>query len=195
MGRRDDRTSAFIDALLKVVMVSGTVSVALLAPNAVQMLDKPLQRAFKSLDKRAREREWRRIVTQMKYNGLIKGNYEFGLKLTEKGQRRLKSAEIESINIKSPKNWDRQWRILFYDIPEKHKYERDTLTRRLRELGFYQMQRSAWIHPFPCREEVFEVTRACEVNKYVTYVESGYIDNQEKLIELFKTRYQSVNFN
>ena len=55
MGRKTNR-SAVIDGVLKLVVVGGVTTTVLLAPNAVQMFDKPLRKFFNKMDRRARER-------------------------------------------------------------------------------------------------------------------------------------------
>jgi len=49
--------------------------------------------------------------------------------------------------IKKP--WDRQWRLVVFDIPEKERRTRDLIRNKLRELGLAPIQRSVWISPLP----------------------------------------------
>lgn len=48
------------------------------------------------------------------------------------------------------KRWDRQWRIVSFDIPQKHKPIRDVLRNLLIRAGFKQVQKSVYIHPYAC---------------------------------------------
>lgn len=52
--------------------------------------------------------------------------------------------------------WDRLWRIVFYDIPEKEKRIRVGLQRKLVELGFGQLQESVYVSPFDLAEDIRE---------------------------------------
>ncbi len=165
----------------------------LVAPNAVQVLDKPAARLLKKLDKRSREREVRRVVYYMKRRGLIKyatEDYEHGITLTETGKQYLKQRDFESLAIPRPAQWDKQWRLIFFDIPETQKSSRDRLTRKLRQLGFQQLQRSIWIHPFPCQVEIETVTETVGVRRFVTYLEISGIAAEEQLKERFATTLQ-----
>lgn len=188
---RNDRTSAVIDGILKLLAAGTFVSTVLLAPNAVQALDKPFAHLFKKLDKRAREREIRRILAYMKSRGLIKltaDNYEHGIVLTEKGKRRAEHADFVRLEIAKPKKWDKHWRLVLFDIPERSRKERVSFTRKLRQLGFQQLQQSAWVHPYPCREEIEIVTHYYGLSRYVSYLETNGIDNQQRLLERFKNQ-------
>lgn len=181
-----NKTSPIIDAMLKLIVTTGTLGVAIVAPNAVQVLDKPLAKFFKSMDKRSRQRELQRLIYYMNQQQLITRDYEHGLKITTKGKQRLARTNLNGIKIAKPKHWDRKWRLIFFDIPEKQKTGRDSLTRKLKDLGFYQLQRSVLVHPFPCREEIMTITAAYGLNRFVSYVETDHIDQQQLLIKKFR---------
>lgn len=181
-----DRTAAIVDGILNLAITGSAIAAGLLIPNLLIGLEKPLNVFWKHLDKRQRERELRRVVSYMKSNNLLRGDYEHGLQITAKGRERLKKVGFEKLLITAPKTWDKKWRIVFFDIPESKKYARDMLTSKLKLLGFYQLQKSAWVHPFPCREIIEKVAAYYGVDSYVSYVDVTYIDNQEKLKERFK---------
>ena len=182
---KHSNTSAVIDGLLNFVVLGGTLSLGIIAPNSIQALDKPLQKYFQAMDKRQRNRELQRLTTYMKRKNLLENDYQHGLVLTKKGYDRARKSNINSLKIDTTIKWDHTWRIVLYDIPENHKNGRDTLTRKLRNLGFYQLQRSVWIHPFPCRREIEVLTAYCGIEKYVSYIETTYIDKQEILLKKF----------
>lgn len=185
-GRRNDRTSAIIDNVLRLTITTGAIGAGLLIPNLLVALEKPLDIFWKHLDKRERERELRRALVYMKSRKLIQTDYDHGLQITQKGKNRLAKLDLDKIVIPKPKTWDRKWRLVFYDIPEEHKTGRNALVSKLNELGFYQLQRSAWLHPFPCREAVEAITTAYSIDPYITYVETSYIDNQTRLVQKFQ---------
>lgn len=186
MGRNQN-SSAVIDGLLRLALSGGILATVLIAPNAVQALDKPTRKYLQHLDKRARERKLKKLAAYMKYKGLIKGNYEHGLNITDKGRERLKRAAFDNLSIQKPKKWDKNWRIVFYDIPEEKKIARNALSLKLRQTGFQQLQRSVWVHPFPCRQEIEIIALNHEVERYITYIETTHIDKQKALIERFNS--------
>jgi DNA-binding transcriptional regulator PaaX len=122
----------------------------------------------------------------MKSRNLIETeDYQHGITITEKGMQRLQQKDIQNMKIPLPDQWDGNWRLVFFDIPEKYKKRRNALTSKLRELGFQKLQKSVWIFPFPCREEIRTVTGHYGVNQYVTCIETSYIDNAEALKKRF----------
>lgn len=186
---KNDTTSAIIDGILRFTLTSGTIAAGLVIPNLLIGLEKPLEAFWKQLDKRERERELRRVVSYMKSNQLLKGDYEHGLKITDKGHERLNQLDFDNLKIKPVMKWDGLWRLVIYDIPEKQRVGRKTLKKKLNELGFYQLQRSAWLHPFPCRKIIEAVTSRYKIDQYVSYIKTSHIDNQQLLIQKFRKKY------
>lgn len=184
MPRRTE-TSDVIDGLLRMLATGAITGVMLIAPNAIQLLDKPLKRYFDNLDADKREREYRRTLNYMHQRQLVRGDYEHGLEITDKARARLEKAAIDTLKIEAPKRWDRRWRMIFYDIPERHKASRDQLAFKLRQIGCQQLQRSVWIHPFPCEEEVNSLAIAFDLTQYVTYLETVHINNEKALVKRF----------
>lgn len=187
--RSRDLSAALVDGIIRFVASGGMLTTALLAPNAVQLFDKPLMQLFDSMDKRAQQRELRRIMHYMKSRGLIKydpKDYEHGIVLTKEGKKRLKRIDFSDIAIEKPKSWDGRWRAVFFDIPESEKNKRNLLNKKLHQLGFKQLQFSILIHPFPCREEIEVVCEYLGVRKYVSYVELVHIDSEKVLKKQFK---------
>lgn len=186
---RNETTSAIIDSLLKFLLIGGLLSTAVFTPNAVQALDKPLQRYYKKLDYRQKNREYRRYLAYMRRQGLISftaEDYEHGIQITKKGRRRAKRYNFDVLALANGKKWDGRWRIILFDIPENKKYSRDRLSRTLKRLGMVRLQKSVWVYPFECREEIESLTDYLKVNKYTSYLEAGYIEGQAKLKKRFR---------
>ena len=139
--------------ILQTVEVTGVVSVILLAPNVL--------RAMKALGliPSLRHKEYIKTArTRLARDGLIKlenGNAE----LTAKGEAVLRRLELINYRIKEPRRWDKKWRLLVFDIPEKKKKVREEIRRILRGIGFTRLQDSVWLYPYPC-EEVVELLKA-----------------------------------
>lgn len=183
-------TSALVDGILKTGLLVGVVGAGLMAPNAIVAFDKPVRMILDSLDKRSREREFRRVCKYMMRQGLLKGEYQHGLQITNKGVKRLKDKmnSLKGVSIPQGLYWDNTWRLVVYDIPEIKKNARSSFSRFLKRQGFWQLQRSVWVYPLGCRDEVEFVAYKLGVDRYVTYLESGYIDNQQELVRFFENR-------
>jgi len=90
--------------------------------------------------------------------------------LTNSGQKRVREYSIDTLKIKKPEKWDGKWRILMFDIPSKPKIynnARESLRNKIKDLGFFQVQKSAWAYPYECEDELLFVAEAFEVQKYI----------------------------
>lgn len=101
--------------------------------------------------------------------------------LSEKGQKRVLAFDIDNLKIKKPAKWDGIWRLIIYDIPHRRRRVRDTLRYKLKELGFYEWQKSVFVCPFPCRDEIDFVIEFFEIRPYVRYAELSNPTNEAEL--------------
>ena len=101
--------------------------------------------------------------------------------LTEEGRKRVLSFQIDSMKINRPAKWDRKWSLVTYDIPEKKKPAREALREKFKELGFYEWQKSVFIFPFPCRDEIDFLTEFFEIRSHVRYAELINPTNEAEL--------------
>ncbi len=89
------------------------------------------------------------------------------VRITKKGETKLRAFDIELIKIKKQTKWDGKWRLVMYDIPIRFTKGRESLRYHLKELDFYQFQKSAWICPYPCEDEIIFIADFYGVGKYV----------------------------
>ena len=107
------------------------------------------------------------------------------VKLTERGKRLLKTNQLEEIQIeKTP--WDGIWHVVCYDIPNTLAKERNTLRRQFKGWGFYMLQKSMWVYPYKCKEEVALVAKEHGVAQYIYYLNTDDLPIAEKLKRYFK---------
>lgn len=93
---------------------------------------------------------------KLKKRGLIKiskRNGQLYIHLTEEGSKKAGKYQINDLKIKNPKKWDGKWRILIFDIREKHRIKRDALRGKLKELGLFKLQDSVWVYPHDFKKE------------------------------------------
>lgn len=189
-----EMTSKIIDEIIRFGAFSSSLTASLIAPKLMQALDTPLRKLFYKLDDREREREIQRVVRYMKQQGLLAGSYEHGLQLTEKARRRLAKADFENLHVEPRDIWDKRWRIIIYDIPEHQKTARDALGHHLLRFGCFQLQKSTWITPFPCREAIAILCAHYRVDQCATYFEALNLNNEAALIARFKHKYPTTRF-
>lgn len=105
--------------------------------------------------------------------------------LTDGGKKKALTYHIEKIKIPEMKKWDNKWRIVFFDIPEIYRGARKSLVYSLRQAGFYALQKSVFIHPFKCSDELDFIIEFWGVREYVRVAEADTIDNELHLKDHF----------
>ncbi|OGZ73039.1 MAG: CRISPR-associated endonuclease Cas2 [Candidatus Staskawiczbacteria bacterium RIFCSPLOWO2_01_FULL_38_12b] len=130
------------------------------------------QKIVKSL---RRLRENKLIILQEKEDG------KFIIQLTKKGKRKIKEINIEKLEITKQKVWDKKWRIVAFDIPEKKKNGRDALRQKLQELNFYQLQKSVFVCPYPCEKEVHFLSEFFDIGDFVNIIIADNIYDDVRL--------------
>jgi len=99
--------------------------------------------------------------TNQKKGPIIKG-------LTKKGKLKALEYYFNNLMVDS-KKWDGKFRILVFDIPEKLRKGRNALRWKIRRWGFRELQKSVFIIPYECKEEIDFVVDFFELKKYVHY--------------------------
>ena len=105
--------------------------------------------------------------------------------LTDLGKQHALTYQIDEIKVPKMKKWDQKWRIVTFDIPEKFKKARDALSRTLKRMGFYQLQKSVFIHPFECNNEINFVIEFFGLRRFVRIIIAERIDNEVELKKIF----------
>jgi len=126
-----------------------------------------------------RLRKSRFVIVQEKENG------EFLVELSEKGKRRVIEMQFATLKIERLKKWDGIWRIVIYDIPDRKKRARDALRNKLVELGFYQLQKSVWVFPYPCTPEIEFIVELFDLYPFIHIIQATDIQNDLKLQKHF----------
>ncbi len=173
--------------LLMTVALGGIVFAGALAPvmlvfsrsfkKSRKYSDQQLKNAFYNLKKR----NLVEIIQEL--DGKIK------VKLTNNGKERIREFSLETLSIKKPLKWDKKWRILIFDIPSKPKIfnqAREALRSKIKELGFFQMQKSTWIFPYECEDEILLIAELYHVQKYIEIITAERILHGEVMKRRFK---------
>ena len=162
---------------LEVISNAGLIGVALIAPNVL--------RSMKSLGLIPYKRQNESIIISR--NRLIKKKYvEFHqgkLRITGAGRAFLNEEMVrKKIFDKKNKKWDKKWRVLIFDIPDKRTLVRNQIRRNLRSVGFMRLQNSVWVYPYDCEDFVTLLKAKLKIGKDVLYliVEELEYDKQVK---------------
>ncbi|OGI68292.1 hypothetical protein A2738_02430 [Candidatus Nomurabacteria bacterium RIFCSPHIGHO2_01_FULL_42_15] len=129
------------------------------------------------------------VIYSMKRQKLIEYIYDKNgktiVKITKKGESRLRAFDIDLMKINKPKRWDGKWRLVMFDIPMRFTKGREALRHHLKELNFFQFQKSAWVCPYPCEDEIIFIADFFGIGKYVEVLTAESILRDEKLKKHF----------
>ena len=105
--------------------------------------------------------------------------------LTENGREVLLRFNYEDLKVKTPKIWDRNFRVIVFDIPETKRSARDSLREKMKELGFIRFNDSVWVYPYPCQKEIDFIANYWGIGKYVHFILASDITNRDLLEKSF----------
>lgn len=100
------------------------------------------------------------------------------LVLTNDGKQKALTYDLEKIKIKHPKIWDKKWRVVLFDIPNDRKKLRDILRRHLKNLEFYEFQKSVFVHPYDCKDEIDYLVEFYSLRAFVRFIIADSVDNE-----------------
>ena len=172
-------------AILSTIATVGVLSVAVFAPNALQVL--------KSFGIKPKNK-WQKYninhsIRRLKDHGFIcfektqRGNF---VRLTQKGEDRLRKFELMGYKLKKPKKWDKKWRMLIFDIKEERKGTRDKIRFTLKRIGFLRLQDSVWVYPYDCEDLVTLMKADFKIGKDLLYLIVHTIEGDSKIKNYFK---------
>ncbi|PIR57945.1 MAG: hypothetical protein COU71_01340 [Parcubacteria group bacterium CG10_big_fil_rev_8_21_14_0_10_38_31] len=172
--------------ILKTIALAGLISMAVLAPNALQALD-----IFYDRDKRKynKKQYLNKSIERLKAGGYIEfknRNGKIFVSLTEKGKEKWLKYQLGETVIKKPRKWDQKWRIIVFDIKEERRGSRDLLRKELVNLGFVKLQNSVWVYPYECESVVIMLKSYLKTGKDILYVIAEKIENDKWLKKEFR---------
>lgn len=166
--------------ILGTIATAGILSVVAVAPNALQALGM-FGVGKKNGSRFAIENSRRRLVR----HGLLEYEKKGFLRLTSKGEAKLRQLELHEYKIKKPKRWDTKWRVLIFDIREERKALREKIRLTLRAIGFMRLQDSVWVYPYDCEDLITLLKADFKVGKDLLYLIVDKIENDTELKKQF----------
>ena len=183
-SKRTHRTN-LQKTILSVIFAVGGLSVALVAPKMTKILAKFEPDFLKS---KFQKYSFNRSFARLKGAGLIffektaKGNF---VRLTPKGEAKLRRLEFLNYKIKKPKHWDGKLRILAFDIKEERKSVRNKVRHTLSQIGFVRLQDSVWVYPYDCEDLIMLLKADFKIGRDLIYIIADSIENDKNLRNAF----------
>lgn len=170
--------------ILITVATAGILTVAVLAPNALQFLNPFLKQKKKYNLKYYLNQKAKKMIQ----DGLLKIETEAGkefIALTQKGKNQLLYYQIKE---KKKPRWDGKWRVVIFDVWENARSKRNLLRMEIKTFGFIQLQRSVWIYPYECAEFIELLKTDLSFGKNIRYMVVARLDYDENLRKHFSLK-------
>lgn len=119
-------------------------------------------------------------ATRLTKNGLVvfsEGRYI----LSKEGINILERWRRNDFSFPKPKRWDKKWRIVIFDIPEKRKRTRDEIRGILVSAGFQKLQDSVWVYPYDCEDIIGLLKTDYGIGRDMLYIIADQIENDRYL--------------
>ena len=183
-SRTNRRLGAFQTAALAVVAIGVVVFIASTAPNAAQLL-----RFFPGYKKGARFNfQVKSALSRLVAKGLVvfveKGGKRYA-RITEKGKHML-DLETARMQVVKKKRWDRRWRLVIFDIPERRRSVRIRLRKFMASCGFERLQDSVWAYPYDCEDLIALVKAEFRIGADALYLIVEQMEHDKHLREHFR---------
>jgi DNA-binding transcriptional regulator PaaX len=175
------RASKVQKTILQTIAAAGVLGVALLAPNAVKIINPLINKSGLRNKKRSINISRSRMINK----GLIEYSKNGFLSLTPLGIKVLERMRVKDFQITKPKKWDGKWRVLIFDIKENHKNIRDKIRLTLNRIGFIKLQNSVWVYPYDCEDYITLLKTDYKMGKEVLYIIADKIENEKPLLKHF----------
>ncbi len=148
---------------------------------------KEISREWKKIKKEEVQKNIRNLYKSKLVEKRRNSDGSYTLVLTDKGRIKALTYRFQDMKI-GEKKWDNKWRLVIFDIPEKIKKGRDALRERLKKLGFYELQKSVFIFPYDCQNELDFLIEFFGLREYVRVGILEKIDNETHLKNIFNLR-------
>jgi CRISPR-associated endonuclease Cas2 len=176
--------------ILKSISVAGGILlISALSPASGSILVSSLLKEYLKNKKFKREhflQDLKRLQDRklISYKNLEDGEVE--ISLTKLGKKKVVHYKIDELKL-NDKIWDKKWRLVIFDIPENKKRAREALRKKIREMNFYPLQKSVFLTPYPCEDELDFICSIFELNRNnILLLEISNFEGEEKLRNFFK---------
>jgi len=143
---------------------------------------------WSAIDKRVLKRAIASLYKSKLISGKSNGDGTYTLLLTDHGREKALTYNLETMTIRKPNQWDKKWRIVIFDIPERLRKNRDALRIHLQGLDFFDLQKSVLVHPYDCRNEVEYLIEWYDLREFVRFIIADSIDNELDVAEHFRIK-------
>lgn len=105
------------------------------------------------------------------------------VKITDKGKKKVLKYDLENMELK--RKTDGRWRVIVYDIANLKKFQRELFRETLKRLKFLRLQKSVYITPFICDNEIEYLRQVFDIGSEVLVFKVSEIENVQPYRRFF----------
>ncbi|MBU3926043.1 hypothetical protein KJ763_02655 [Patescibacteria group bacterium] len=184
--REKDPKIELTKEILKGLAAGGFIVASFALPNLLQVFS--LFGVKTARERYIIKRTIERLEKQKLINIYEKGD-DMVIEITKNGNKKVLKYKINEMILCRPKKWDKKWRIITFDIPETKKMARNALNAKLKKLEIYPLQKSLFICPFECQNEIDFIGEFFNVRKFIKYFVVEKIESED---EDYLKRYYNI---
>jgi len=155
------------------------------SPKTSFQIIKGIKEEWKEIDRQALRRAIKKLYESKLVQEKENPDGTVTLILTDKGKQKALTYNLDEMEIKKPKQWDGKWRVVLFDIPERIKKIREAMRMHFKNLGFYEFQKSVFVHPYDCQDEIDYLIEFYDIRRFVRFIVADSLDNELHLKQYF----------
>ena len=180
-----------IDPKTKEVLIllgAGAFLAASIIFPGLPMAAKPFIDVAKEANRNKRQKEWekfnlwrlRQVIKRMQHSKLVEIKEEQGIpiiKITHRGKQKLLRYKVDEMAL-DELNWDGKWRLVIYDVQTGKRANSEMFRTMLNKLRFLKLQKSVYLTPFKCEDEIEYLRLLFEIGNEVQILKVGSLENE-----------------
>ena len=175
--------------ILKLIAVGSLVTATLLLPGFA-MTAGAIIKVYDEEKRKKEEKELQKynlprlkqIVKRLEKQKMV--TVEHGIvTVTKLGHKKILHYNLLDMRLKEKP--DGKWRIVIYDIAELNKNERKLFRNMLKQLRFLKIQKSVYLTPFPCEEEIEYLKERFSISADVQLIVATGLENAQAYKDYF----------
>ena len=180
-----------IDPKTKEVLIllgAGAFLAASIIFPGLPMVAKSFINAAKEANRNKSQKEWekfnlwrlRQVVKRMQSSKLVEIKEEKSIpiiKITQKGKQKLLRYKIDEMAL-DESSWDGKWRLIIYDVANTKRAHSEMFRTMLNKLKFLKLQRSVYLTPFKCEDEIEYLRLLFGIGNEVQILKVGSLENE-----------------
>lgn len=183
-----DKKYAMATEILKFVGAGLFLASSFAIPNLPKLLTPFFNENEKEAYKRFNIPYLKRTLARLEKQKLVETYTENGcevVKITESGKEKILRMSLNELIVEKPKEWNGKWWLVSYDIPNYLTSKRKIVTEYLKVWKFFPLQRSLFLHAYPCKEQVNFLKMYLRLDKYIRIIKADYIENDNVFRDFF----------